>query len=235
MLVSRDGMWFSCVGFAAGLILATLTTGLAASLAGYKVGSTLPVPLGVTAADLLGLWVGLVGAAVAFSRTRGSGRLATDFGLAKLRWWDLPGGAALGLACQYGLIPAVYAPIELLDRHLSNQLSGPAKSYTGAVHSMLGATVLLLLLAVAGPAIEELFFRGVLLRSLGAWMPAPVAVVVSAVLFGLAHFEAAQFVGLAVFGVVLGVVAWRTRRLAPSMAAHASFNAAAVLATVHTR
>lgn len=235
MLVCRDGLWFACVGFAAGIIVATLTTAIAASVAGYKVGSALPVPLAVTAADLLGLWSGLVGAAIAFSYSRGTGRIASDFGIAKLRWWDLPGGIAIGLACQYGLVPAIYAPLELADRHLARQLSGPARSYTGSVHSLLGAAVLLLLLAVAGPIVEEFFFRGVLLRSMGAWIPAPLAIVVSAALFALAHFEAAQFVGLMAFGVVLGVLAWFTRRLAPSMAAHASFNAAAVLAVVHAR
>ena len=58
---------------------------------------------------------------------------------------------------------------------------------------------------------------------------------VSALLFGLAHFEAVQFAGLAAFGVVLGVLAWRTGRLTPGIGAHAAFNAAAVVAVVHLR
>ena len=54
-------------------------------------------------------------------------------------------------------------------------------------------------------------------------------------MFALAHFEAVQFAGLAVFGVVLGVLAWRTGRLAPGIGAHAAFNAAAVIAVVHLK
>jgi membrane protease YdiL (CAAX protease family) len=61
----------------------------------------------------------------------------------------------------------------------------------------------------------------------------PVAVVATGLLFALAHFEAVQFAGLAVFGVVLGVLAWRFGRLGPSVAAHAAFNAAAVVSIVH--
>ena len=63
--------------------------------------------------------------------------------------------------------------------------------------------------------VEELFFRGLLLRSLLGRTPPPVAIVISALLFGLAHFEAVQFAGLAVFGVVLGVAGLAHRAADP--------------------
>ncbi len=235
LLVSPGGAWFAVFGFAAGILVATATTAIAASASGYRVGSSRAVPLVVTAADLAGLWVALVGAVVVFSRARGTGRVVADFGLARIKWWDLPIGAVIGLMCQYGLIPVVYYPLEALDRHLSNQLSGPARSYTGSVHSVAALSVLMLLLALGGPFVEELFFRGLLMRSLVARIGAPWAILLSAVLFALAHFEAAQFVGLAAFGVVLGFLAWATGRLAISFAAHAAFNAAAVLAVAHLK
>jgi membrane protease YdiL (CAAX protease family) len=83
--------------------------------------------------------------------------------------------------------------------------------------------------------VEELFFRGLVLRSLLGRTPVPVALVGSALLFALAHFEAAQFAGLAAFGVVLAVLAWRTGRLTPGIGAHAAFNTVAVLSVVHLR
>lgn len=235
LIVRADGAWFALFGFAAGILVATATTEVAASATGYKVGSSGPVPLAVTAADLVGLWIALVGAVVAFSRARGTGNVAADFGLARFRWWDLPVGAAIGVACQYGLVPAVYYPLDALDRHLSSQLSGPARSYTGSVHSPEALIVLMVLLALAGPFVEELFFRGLLMRSLAARIGAPWAILLSAVLFALAHFEAPQFAGLAAFGIVLGVLAWATGRLTVSFGAHAAFNAAAVLAVAHLR
>ena len=98
----------------------------------------------------------------------------------------------------------------------------------------------LLLLAVGAPIVEELFFRGLLLRSLRAGLgpslprlAVPLSVVVSAFCFALAHFEAVQFLGLACFGAVLALMAWRWDRLGPSIAAHAAFNASAVLSITH--
>ena len=44
------------------------------------------------------------------------------------------------------------------------------------------------------------------------------------VVFGLAHFETLELLGLAAFGVVLSLLAIRFRRLGPCMFAHATFN-----------
>lgn len=88
---------------------------------------------------------------------------------------------------------------------------------------------------MGAPLVEELFFRGLLLRALLGRTPVPVAVVISALLFGLAHFEAVQFAGLAAFGVILALLAWRTGRLMPGIGAHAAFNMAAVFSVVHIR
>ena len=92
---------------------------------------------------------------------------------------------------------------------------------------------------IGAPFFEEVFFRGVLLRSLarlfgrwGGWVGPALAVVVSGTLFGLAHAESLQLLGLAFFGVVLGAVSYRTGRLGMNMVAHASFNAVALSAVV---
>lgn len=221
------------MGFAAGLIVAAVTAGVAESLTGYSPSSSAPIPLAVSAANLLGLWAGLVGAVLVFSRRWGRGHLSTDFGFRVGAWWDIPLGVAVGVACQYGLVPLLYLPFEQLDRNLAHQLSQPTTRDTGAVHTPGGLAVLLLFLAVGAPLVEELFFRGLLLRSMAASLSAPVAIVVSGILFGLAHFEAVQFAGLAAVGVVFGALAWFTGRLGPSIGAHMAFNTVAVLTAVH--
>lgn len=226
---NRWGLGEAVGGFAVGLVLSVITASVAISATGYHSGRGQALPVAVTVADVLGLWVGLVGAAILASRRQGSGSLARDFGLRIAGWWDVVGGAAVGLACQYVLIPLLYLPAEQFDHALRHQLSQPAQRDVAAAHGPGTLALLLIVLAVGAPIVEELFFRGLLLRSLLGRAPAPVAIVVSGVLFGLAHFEGVQFAGLAVFGVVLGVLAWRTGRLAPGMAAHAAFNAAAVL------
>ena len=232
---NRWGLPEAVLGFAVGLLLSGITAALAESLTGYRPASGSPIPVLVTAADVLGLWVGLIGAVLYGSRVRGQGDLGRDYGWGLGRWWDLPAGAAVGLASQYALIPLLYLPFEHIDRHLRHQLSQPAQQDTGAAHSIGAVVVLSFFLVVGAPIVEELFFRGLLLRSLLGRTPPPVAIVVSAVLFGLAHFEAVQFAGLATFGVVLGILAWRTGRLTPGIGAHAAFNAAAVISVVHLR
>lgn len=221
------------MGFAAGLLISAVTAAIAESLTGYHANSGAPLPVAVTAADVAGLWAGLVGATVIASRVRGTGSLARDFGWRVGAWWDLPGGALVGLACQYGLIPLIYLPFETFDHSLSHQLSQPVQRDTGTTHGVGSLVVLLIFLAVGAPLVEELFFRGLVLRSLMERVPPAAAIVISSLLFALAHFEAVQFAGLAIFGVVLALMAWKTGRLAPSIGAHAAFNAAAVLSSVH--
>ena len=232
---NRWGLPEAVVAFAAGLVLSSLGATIAESATGYHSGSSAPIPVAVTVADVLGLWVGLVAGAVIASRLHGHRDLGQDYGWGLGRWWDLPAGAAIGVACQFVLIPLLYLPFEQVNHHLSHELSQPAHRDTGAAHSIGTVTVLVLFLAVGAPLVEELFFRGLLFRALLGRTPVPVAVAVSALLFGLAHFEAVQFAGLAVFGVVLALLAWRTGRLMPGIGAHAAFNLAAVLTVVHVR
>jgi membrane protease YdiL (CAAX protease family) len=58
------------------------------------------------------------------------------------------------------------------------------------------------------------------------------AVVLTGVLFGLAHAESLQLLGLAVFGIILSIVSYLTGRLGMNMVAHASFNLTALAAVV---
>jgi membrane protease YdiL (CAAX protease family) len=212
-----------------------LTAAIAEGATGYRVGSGKPLPVAVISANVAGLWLGLAGAAVIASRRYGSGNLGRDFGFRVGAWWDLPIGALVGLACQYLLVPLLYLPFRHFDRSIDQQLSQPVHQDTGGVHTPATAVVILLFLAIGAPLFEELFFRGLLLRSLLGRLPAVVAILITSVLFALAHFEAVQFAGLAVFGVVVGYLAWRTGRLGPSIGAHVAFNAAAVLSVVHLR
>ena len=119
-----------------------------------------------------------------------------------------------------------------LGRHIVHHLGGPAFRETAAVHGPGRVVLLYILLAAGAPLVEELFFRGLLLRGLLARLPGIPSVLVSAVLFAVAHFELLQFAGLAAFGAVLGLLSWRSGRLGPGVVAHATFNAAALAASV---
>jgi membrane protease YdiL (CAAX protease family) len=228
----RQGVAAAVLGFAAGLILSAITASIAEAVVGYHPGHGGPIPIGVTAANLVGLWAGLVGGAVWWSRKRGTGSLVRDYGYRLGAWWDIPVGVAVGLGCQFGLIPLLYLPFEQVDHKLSHQLGQQTRNEVGAAHTSLTVLVVLLFIAIGAPLVEELFFRGLLLRSLAEWVNPVAAVIMSGLLFALAHFETLQFAGLAVFGIILGVMAWQFGRLGPGIAAHMSFNFAAVISTV---
>ena len=84
-------------------------------------------------------------------------------------------------------------------------------------------------MVVVAPVVEELFFRGLLLRSMVQRWGTRVGVVGSSVIFGATHFQAIQFPALALAGLLFAVLAVRAGRLGPAIAAHAGFNAATVI------
>jgi len=81
---------------------------------------------------------------------------------------------------------------------------------------------------IAAPIVEELFFRGLVLRSLERRVGTRWAIVASAALFGAAHLEPLQFPALFLFGLVAAVLTVRSGRLGPSTMAHVAFNGIAV-------
>jgi hypothetical protein len=132
----------------------------------------------------------------------------------------------------------MYIPIAQHVHDFSQRFNAPSQRLTGGSHG-LGYFVIAVCTVVGAPFFEELFFRGVLLRSLarlfgtvGRWVGPTLAIVITGLLFGLAHAESLQLLGLAVFGIILSGVAYRTGRLGMSMVAHATFNLMAVASAV---
>jgi uncharacterized protein len=235
------------VGFAVGQIVAGLATIVAAGAAGKSsqlsaIANMSVPPEWYVASSLIGLWVGFFGAPWLASRIRGSRGLAADFGLA-FRPIDVV-GIAIGVGGQI-VVSALYAPFI----HDLKNFNAPTQKLTGAAHGG-GFVVIAIFTVIGAPFFEELFFRGLLLRGLlrffapaggnvasrGAARTVAVvaAVVVDGVLFGLAHAEWEQLAGLALFGMALAVVSYRTGRLGMNMVAHASFNLVAIVALAST-
>ncbi len=186
------------------------------------------VSLGLTIVSFLAYWPVLVGTSVLASRRRGTGHLSDDLGLRVERHDVLPGILA-GFGSQFLLLPLLYLPFELLNSDLD--VSEKAEETLGVAS---GGSLLLLAVLVIGvaPVVEELFFRGLLQRTLAQWVPPLGAVALSALVFGVTHFQPIQLLGLIAFGWVLGILAQRYGRLGPSLIAHMSFNAASVLVIV---
>lgn len=89
-----------------------------------------------------------------------------------------------------------------------------------------------LVMVVAAPVVEEIVFRGILLQSLRQ-RGERLALVVSSVLFAIAHLNPAELVYYTAMGAVLGR-RYQRRGLRCSMAAHAAFNGALVVVAILT-
>jgi uncharacterized protein len=159
------------------------------------------------------------------SRLKGRGSLAADFGLRfGLRLADLR-ALALGAGLEIALAAAVL-PLLTLSRDAEPQ------QLLRELHHSRGAPPVFLFVigaVVLAPLVEELLYRGLLLRALLRRMEPAGAVFASAVVFALVHFVGDPgtlpfLPALTALGVVLGLVALRTGDLKASILIHAGFN-----------
>lgn len=217
-------IWHAAVVFVAAQVTSLIALIIAVAISGdtevEKIGSVL--------AAIVGQWVGFAGGAILLSRKYGTGSLRRDFGLRFEFPSDLKWGILLGVAGQLIVILVSLPILELVpdaDEEI-NEFS------TGLVESAesLWIVPLFVVLALGTPIVEELFFRGLLLRALQGRFSTGWAVATASIVFGLAHAWQ-QLLGvpaLTAFGVLLTLVVVRTGRLGRSIAAHATFNALTV-------
>ncbi len=221
--VRRWGLGDVVLGMVVGLSLSSV---FASAWLGVTGGEELG--LDGRAASQVGLWIGLAGAAVLAARRKGSGSVADDFGF-RVRWPDAGLGVAGALAAQVVVVPLVAL---LLAPLLGDpEVSGPVKDLVEEARGPAFAG-LVLTAVIGAPIVEELFFRGLLLRSLEGRFGTGWAVAGSSVLFGLAHPNDLPVAGvvlvmvsLAALAALLALLVVRTGRLGPAIVAHAAFNA----------
>jgi predicted enzyme related to lactoylglutathione lyase/membrane protease YdiL (CAAX protease family) len=136
-------------------------------------------------------------------------------------------------AILYGLLAT--APMLVLLRWCLRTTWGPIRRLVATVeqhlrpylrHATVGGIVLLSL--TAGVA-EEILFRGVIQTGLESRVPAAAAVVVAALLFGLAHWLTLTYAVLAgLIGAYLGAVYVLTDNLLAPIVAHSTYDAVAL-------
>ncbi len=197
---------------------------------------------------VLPIWLGLFGTAWWASRRHGTGNLIRDLAL-HFRPIDLAIGLGVGLGLRFviGVWAVAYSAVT------GQQPTGNLEPILGGG---LGTGLLLVLnvlaIAVIGPAIEEIYFRGLGLRSALAslWRRAEkprfadpkrrvrYALAATSAVFALLHVsELTDFTSAAVLlpglffsGWVFGWLTIRYGRLGPAVVSHVVFNATAVLA-----
>jgi uncharacterized protein len=169
---------------------------------------------------------------------RASGGWGRALGFGPPRWRDIPiaiGWTVVQLLAR-GVLGAALLVVMPAAKHerVSNVPTLAGKPLTVLVP-------LIFAIVVMAPMIEELAFRGVLLRSFMRRWGFQIAAIVTGVLFGGLHFEQAGgpsasvilAATLALFGYLQAVLVRRTARLAPVMMVHAMNNALGVIVALH--
>jgi membrane protease YdiL (CAAX protease family) len=182
---------------------------------------------------MAGLWTGLCMTAYAVAHRRPGGTIA-DLG------FRAPTGNEIGTGIGIGIVAIMIAGrVSIMLRSLFPDTGSSHVFVTGHPSHAL-VYVVGLSACIGAPIVEELFFRGVvqslLMRSLGT----SPAIVIQAMLFGLAHFQLGMTFNQAavrcgtvmVLGLFNGWLRVRTGRLGAGMAAHATYNIIVTIITL---
>jgi len=208
-------------------VVIAFIVGQAAALAVQLIAGSSPEKIdGATAVSLILFDVVMLTVIIAFAR-RGADRLtAATLGIRRTAF-----GPALGwiLAIYFGVI-ALEGLYALLITALGaggverQDIGSPGAPSTATAIAVFAA------IAVAAPIAEEVAFRGYLFPAFTRWRGPWIGAIVTALLFGAAHFLVYPLVflpALAFFGFGACLLFWFTGSLLPSICLHAINNAIA--------
>jgi membrane protease YdiL (CAAX protease family) len=224
--------WFALL--AVGMFLAAIVVSAFCAIAGDQLGDAAALVLGATGnygtLYLTCWWV---------SRWKGTGDVRRDFGI-RGEARDLYRGVVTGIAGHLARIATAIVLVILFTDKVLGSNGDMFDDHKASLAYVACAAVLALVLA---PCFEELYFRGLILRSLEGSFAPTVALVGQGLLFGLAHTGSADtamgniglVLSLAAVGVVLGVCTRRYGRLVPNMVGHCCFNLPAIIVLFATR
>ena len=125
--------------------------------------------------------------------------------------------------------PALVLMLGTLNEWLTRLLPLSAWEADAFARMADGSLAMVLSVCVLAPVLEEMLFRGIVLRSFLLLYPRGAAIAGSALLFGFAHLNIHQFLVALVIGGLSGHLYARTRSLLPSISLHAAFNTAITL------
>lgn len=222
---ARWGMGDAVVGIVASLVLSLVGVAVALGVTGEE--ATDDLALWATAVLQVPLWVGLAGAALRASVRKGTGSLRADFGLA-MRWVDVPVGLLAGFAGQLAII-IVTLPVYELFGVDTDEVGRAAEELADRAATGVDVVLLLLIVVVGAPVVEELFYRGLVLRSIGRRWGTAAAVIGTSLVFAALHFQWYDLLPLALAGLLFAILAVRAGRLGPAIWAHVAFNLTAVV------
>ncbi|XP_010276954.1 PREDICTED: uncharacterized protein LOC104611555 isoform X2 [Nelumbo nucifera] len=119
----------------------------------------------------------------------------------------------------------------------ANQIQNEAESLVRLLPfigvSSISNASLLGILGILAPLCEETIYRGFLMTSLTKWLPVPLSIIVSSIVFTLAHQSPGKSTEILIFGVVLGLVYAQTRNLLAPIIMHACWNLGVIFTLIY--
>lgn len=112
--------------------------------------------------------------------------------------------------------------------HIPVRSNNPFVFSKNLPHILPDVILMSIAIVILAPIAEEALFRGVLFETMQKAWGLPIGVAVAASLFGAAHLDPSLFLPLALAGVALCLLYFKTRSLITSMSAHATLNAIAI-------
>lgn len=213
--------WFAA--WAAASVVGAVVTGAAGA------SDSTSVPISVVAISLAVGWAVYLTAMALLSQRFGSDNFVVDYGM-RARPIDAI-GLPVGVLCQLVVVPLVYLPLRAVwpTTFADDRLQDNATSLVDRAGDPATMVLLVGLIALGAPVVEELVYRGLVQRSLAGRISQPAAWLATAALFTLIHFRPLEYPGLAAFALIVGASAAITRRLGPAIAIHVGFNATGLI------
>jgi membrane protease YdiL (CAAX protease family) len=186
------------------------------------------VPIWATAVAVTAMWSVLLFAVPRYLpyEERSAPRTLRDW--VSLR--DVAIGVPLGFASQYILMNVVNWPLMKLfpDTFSFDDISQRATDLTNTAPGAW-VVVLLLVVVVGAPIVEEIVYRGAVQTHLQRTAGTAVALIGTSVIFAGIHMSLIEFPGLFAFALVLGYSRLRSATLGLPIVTHMAFNAAGLI------
>lgn len=137
-------------------------------------------------------------------------------------WWGI-GGYLVA-------IPSVFL-VSILNQQLWQDRGGSNPLLLLALESQdkFALIIFFITASIAAPIFEEIMFRGFLLPSLTRYFSSWGAIVLSGVIFAVAHLSLSEIIPLATLGIILGIVYTRSRSILASIMVHSLWNSGTLL------
>ena len=192
------------------------------------------LPISTLAVGVVATWCAYLAGLWWASDRAGTRNFVADYGL-EFQLIDIV-GVPIGLLTQLVLIPLVYVPLRAWwpETFSDDRLEESARDLVDRADGA-SVVVLVLVVVVGAPIVEELVYRGLLQGSFVTRISELPALLASASWFAIIHFRPVEYPGLFVAGLVFGMCALTTGRLGMSIVTHAAFNATGLLTVMSSR